>query len=222
MNFGWAVAPSSYNGKTTAKLHADTFSMLKTHQAPGRGVQGPLRAGRPRGELLTIYGAMPADPAQQQPFIDAINEAVPGRQARLVRPAAMLGYPDIPNHQAWVPDYAEEQGRLAGLRSKYRTTPGSTSTPNSTAEDHPPGHLRRCPGQEPLASSSSTGLPDGPPTAREADPLHRPTLPDGATLTDERDDRGAAHDACARRSRRSACVRPSARRCGASSSSDRG
>ena len=28
----------------------------------------------------------------------------------------MLGNPDIPNHQAWVPDYAKSQGRLAGVR----------------------------------------------------------------------------------------------------------
>ena len=32
-DFGWAVAPV-HNGKTTAKLHADTFSMLKTTKNP--------------------------------------------------------------------------------------------------------------------------------------------------------------------------------------------
>ena len=41
--WGFAVAPS-YNGTTTAKLHADTFSLLKSTKHPGRGLQGPDRA----------------------------------------------------------------------------------------------------------------------------------------------------------------------------------
>ena len=74
-NFGWAVAPS-YNGKTTAKLHADTFSMLKTTKHPDEAF-AVLSALAASGDLATIYGAMPADPAQQQPFMDAIDKAYP-------------------------------------------------------------------------------------------------------------------------------------------------
>ena len=74
-NFGWAVAPSS-NGTTTAKLHADTFSMLKTTSTRTMTFK-VLSALAASGDLATIYGAMPADPTQQQAFIDSITKAYP-------------------------------------------------------------------------------------------------------------------------------------------------
>ena len=74
-NFGWAVAPS-FNGTTTAKLHADTFSMLKTTKHPDESF-AVLSALAASGDLATIYGAMPADPSQQQPFKDAIDGGLP-------------------------------------------------------------------------------------------------------------------------------------------------
>ena len=74
-NFGWAVAPS-FNGNTTAKLHADTFSMLKTTKHPDEAFR-VLTALAASGDLSTIYGAMPADPTQQKSFIDSITSDVP-------------------------------------------------------------------------------------------------------------------------------------------------
>ncbi|HEY3336511.1 MAG TPA: hypothetical protein VGK16_14855 [Candidatus Limnocylindrales bacterium] len=118
-NFGWAVAPS-YNGKTTAKLHADTFSMLKTTKHPDQAFK-VLAALAASGPLATIYGAMPADPAQQQPFMDSVNKAYPTAKLDWSVPTAMLGYPDIPNHQAWVPDYAKSKAAWQAFGVGYRT-----------------------------------------------------------------------------------------------------
>ena len=165
-NFGWAVAPS-YNGETTAKLHADTFSMLKTTKHPDEAF-AVLSALAASGDLATIYGAMPADPAQQQAFMDAVNEAYP--KAKL--------------------DWAVPAGRCSSTRTSPTTRPGSPTTPRAKAawqafwikyrttperrhrrrarhpEDHPPGHLRRGAGQEPLATpppaASRVGCPDHP------------------------------------------------------------
>ncbi len=33
----------------------------------------------------------------------------------------MLGYPDIPNHQAWVPDYAKSKAAWQAFGVGYRT-----------------------------------------------------------------------------------------------------
>jgi multiple sugar transport system substrate-binding protein len=118
-NFGWAVAPS-YNGKTTAKLHADTFSMLKTTKHPDETF-AVLSALAASGELATIYGAMPADPSQTQPFKDAIEAAYPKAKLDWSVPEAMLGNPDIPNHQAWVPDYAKSKAAWQAFGVGYRT-----------------------------------------------------------------------------------------------------
>jgi multiple sugar transport system substrate-binding protein len=118
-DFGWAVAPS-YNGTTTAKLHADTFSMLKDSKHPDEAF-AVLSALAASGELATIYGAMPADPAQTQPFKDAIEAAYPNADLDWAVPEAMLGNPDIPNHQAWVPDYAKSKAAWQAFGVGYRT-----------------------------------------------------------------------------------------------------
>jgi multiple sugar transport system substrate-binding protein len=118
-NFGWAVAPS-YNGKTTAKLHADTFSMLKSTKHPAEAF-AVLSALAQSGELATIYGAMPADPSQTQPFKDAIEAAYPKADLDWSVPEQMLENPDIPNHQAWVPDYAKSKAAWQAFGKGYRT-----------------------------------------------------------------------------------------------------
>jgi multiple sugar transport system substrate-binding protein len=121
-NFGWAVAPS-FNGTTTAKLHADTFSLLKggKHQDLAFGVLAKLAAS---GELATIYGAMPADPTQQQAFKDSIEKTFPKAKLDWSVPTQSLEHPDIPNHQAWVPDYAKSKAAWQAFWNKYRTTQG--------------------------------------------------------------------------------------------------
>jgi multiple sugar transport system substrate-binding protein len=118
-NFGWAVAPA-YNGKTTAKLHADTFSMLKTTKHPDKTFKA-LAALAQSGTLATIYGALPADPAQQKPFQDAIDKQFPTAKLDWSIPTQMLEYPDIPNHQAWVPDYAKSKAAWQKFGVGYRT-----------------------------------------------------------------------------------------------------
>src|SRR5439155_23051883 len=62
-DFGWAIT-ASYNGKITAKLHADTFSLLKSTKHPDAAFKA-LATLASSGELLAAYGAFPADPALQ-------------------------------------------------------------------------------------------------------------------------------------------------------------
>ena len=120
--WGVAVAPA-YNGVTTAKLHADTFSILDTTKNPEKAftalaqlVQSP--------ELLVNYGAFPADPALQQTFFDTTQKVYPDSKIDWTVPQAMLGYVDKPNHQAWMPDYQKSRTALKALWNKYRTTEG--------------------------------------------------------------------------------------------------
>jgi multiple sugar transport system substrate-binding protein len=119
-NFGWAVAPS-YNGTITAKLHADTFSILKTSKNPELAFKA-LAALAASGDLLTVYGAFPADPALQQGFTDSIDANFPDADLDWDVPKAMLGYPDVPNHQAWVPDYAKSKTTWQAFQNGYRTS----------------------------------------------------------------------------------------------------
>lgn len=121
-NFGFAIAPS-YNGKITAKLHADTFSLLKSTKVPDAAFKA-MTALVASGELLTIYGAFPADPSKQDAFFKATNANFPGVTLDWSVPQAMLSYPDIPNHQSFVPNYAKAKAAWQAFQNKYRTTEG--------------------------------------------------------------------------------------------------
>ena len=120
--FGFAIAPS-YNGKITAKLHADTFSLLKSTKVPDAAFKA-LTTLVGSSELLTLYGAFPANPAQQQAFFDATNKNFPGVTLDWTVPQAMLAYPDVPNHQSWVPNYAKAKPAWQKFQNNYRTNSG--------------------------------------------------------------------------------------------------
>jgi multiple sugar transport system substrate-binding protein len=120
--FGFAIAPS-YNGTITAKLHADTFSLLKTTKNPDAAFKA-MTALVGSAELLTLYGAFPANPAQQDAFFKATNANFPGVKLDWSVPQAMLAYPDVPNHQSWVPNYAKAKAAWQAFQNKYRTTAG--------------------------------------------------------------------------------------------------
>lgn len=123
-SFSWGVAINpSYNGTITAKLHADTFSILNTSKNPDQAFDA-LKALVASPELLTNYGAFPADPALQQPAFDAIQKNYPDSKIDFTVMQAMLGYVDKPNHQAWLPDYQKSRSALKAVFNKYRTTPG--------------------------------------------------------------------------------------------------
>jgi multiple sugar transport system substrate-binding protein len=123
-SFTWGVAATpSYNGVTTAKVHADTFSILNTTQNPDEAFDA-LAALVASPELLTNYGAFPADPSLQQSAFDAIQKNYPDSKIDFTVMQDALGYVDKPSHQAWMPDYQKSRQALKAVYNKYRTTEG--------------------------------------------------------------------------------------------------
>jgi multiple sugar transport system substrate-binding protein len=120
--FGFAIQPT-VNGTTTSPLHADTFSVLKTTKVPDAAFKA-LTAIVASGELLTAYGAMPADQTKQQAWFDSIDAQFPGIKLDWNVAKQMLAYPDIPNHQSNVPDYAKVRSAMQAFGNAYRTTQG--------------------------------------------------------------------------------------------------
>jgi multiple sugar transport system substrate-binding protein len=120
--FGFAVQPT-VNGTITSPLHADTFSVLKTTKVPDAAFKA-LTAMVASPELLTTYGAMPADQTKQQAWFDSIDAGFPGMKLNWDVAKAMLAYPDIPNHQSFVPDYAKVRSAMQAFGNNYRTTAG--------------------------------------------------------------------------------------------------
>jgi multiple sugar transport system substrate-binding protein len=120
--FGFAVNPT-VNGKITSPLHADTFSILKTSKVPDAAFKA-LTAMVASADLLTAYGAMPADQTKQQAWFDSIDKNFPGMNLNWDVAKAMLAYPDVPNHQSFVPDYAKVRSAMQAFGNNYRTTQG--------------------------------------------------------------------------------------------------
>ncbi len=120
--FGFAIQPT-VDGKITSPLHADTFSILKTTKVSDAAFKA-LVAMVASPELLTAYGAMPADQSKQQAWFDSIDANFPGMGLNWDVAKAMLAYPDIPNHQSFVPDYSKVRSAMQAFGSAYRTTSG--------------------------------------------------------------------------------------------------
>ncbi len=120
--FGFAIAPA-YNGTITAKLHADTFSLLKTTKNPDAAFKA-LTALVASSELITLYGGFPANPAQQDAYFKATEANFPGVKLDWTVPQAMLAFPDVPNHQSWVPNYAKAKAAWQAFQNKYRASAG--------------------------------------------------------------------------------------------------
>ena len=120
--FGFAVQPT-VNGTITSPLHADTFSILKTTKVADAAFKA-LTAMVASPDLLTAYGAMPADQTKQQAWEDSIDKGFPGMDLDWSVAEAMLAYPDIPNHQSNVPDYAKVRSAMQAFGNNYRTTSG--------------------------------------------------------------------------------------------------
>ena len=126
--WGTAVAPS-YNGTTTAKLHADTFSLLKSTKNPDEAFKA-LTVLLQSGDLLVDYGAFPADKTKQQAFFDTINKQLPGRDDRLERPAGHAVLCRHPQPPVLGAELRQGKGCTQALGNAYRTTQSSTSLPS--------------------------------------------------------------------------------------------
>jgi multiple sugar transport system substrate-binding protein len=116
-----AVVPS-YNGVTTAKLHGDTFAIMedsKNKEVAFKVLSDMIVAP----ELYVIYGGMPAKVEDRPAFFEAKSEAAAPNTIDWSVAEAMLAFPDLPNHEAWLPNLAEANPLLAKLYTDMGLTP---------------------------------------------------------------------------------------------------
>lgn len=119
-----AAALPSYNGVTTARLHADTFRVMKTTENPTEAFEVIAYLTGPASlDLLSVYGGMPARPGDQPAFFAILDERyTQGVNWEVVRDS--LNYPDIPSHEAVMPNNNRAQDRLDTFRSLLHSQPG--------------------------------------------------------------------------------------------------
>jgi len=117
-----AVVPT-INGKITAKLHGDTFAITKAskNQKAAFSVLTKMVVDQ---DLFQIYGGMPADPKDQPAFFAALDKRAAPNKINWAVAQEMLKYPDLPNHEAWLPNMIKANDLFTAFRNKMDQTPG--------------------------------------------------------------------------------------------------
>ncbi|MCC6614237.1 MAG: extracellular solute-binding protein [Anaerolineae bacterium] len=116
----WDFAPvPSYEGVATAKLHADTFGIMKTTANPEAAFTVlTYLLGERADDLTTLYGAMPARLSLQDGFFGRYTESLGETYPNVDWPSlnwdvvvAGLAHPDNPNHEEGMPAFLETSAR---------------------------------------------------------------------------------------------------------------
>ena len=118
-----AVLPTGPDGNITSKLHADTIGIMSSTEHPDAAFEAlSFLAASP--ELITTWGAMPAVESQRADFFAGLDEQFAPLEIDWTVSSLMLGYPDRPSHEAFMPNFQEADSANKDLGSRLWTTPG--------------------------------------------------------------------------------------------------
>lgn len=125
LDAAWDLAPvPSYNGVTTAKLHADTFGILNTTDNPEAAFEVmSFLLTEEAEELTTLYGGMPARLSLQDGFFGRFEETIgefedPDFVVNWDAAIQGLAYPDNPNHEEGMPSFLEASARYTEFQTE--------------------------------------------------------------------------------------------------------
>jgi multiple sugar transport system substrate-binding protein len=118
----YGVMPSN-NGVVTANLHADTFRILASTEHPDEAFTAMYYLLTEAAlDLLTAYGAAPADPALMDAYLAAQDERYPqGVNWQTILDGA--NYADNPSHETFLPGWSEYKIRLKELETGLLSNP---------------------------------------------------------------------------------------------------
>lgn len=121
MNWDIAVVPT-IDGSITAKLHGDTFAIMKDSKVQDVAFK-VLSKMVVDADLYQIYGGMPADPAARPQFFAAFDQRTAPNKIDWAVAEEMLKYPDLPNHESWLPNLVKANGLFGAFRTLMDQTP---------------------------------------------------------------------------------------------------
>lgn len=128
VDFDWDLAATpSHEGTITAKMHADTFSIMRASQHPEEAFEALtyLLSAEVAPELLNIYGGMPARLSLQETWLEDYAESnFPGRNVDFDVAVEAMGYADSPNHESWMPSFLETTDRYNEFWGLAANEPG--------------------------------------------------------------------------------------------------
>jgi multiple sugar transport system substrate-binding protein len=120
----WDIAvPPSEAGTTTAKLHADTFGIMAKTRHPDEAFQ-VLTYLLNNDKLIARYGALPAVKSKQAAFFDALDKRFAPNKIDWQVAIDMLANPDVPSHEADMPNFLKSDAAIKAFQEKLITTEG--------------------------------------------------------------------------------------------------
>ena len=117
-----AVLPTGPDGTITSKLHADTVGILESTENPEAAFE-VLDWIRQNPVLLEAWGALPAVTDQRDAFFAALDERFAPIEVDWSVSTQMLEYPDVPSHEAYMPNFNEANAANGEFGSTLWTTP---------------------------------------------------------------------------------------------------
>jgi len=117
-----AVVPT-INGKVTAKLHGDTFAIMKASKNPKVAFK-VLSKMIVDKDLYVLYGGMPALVADRPEFFATLDKKAAPNKVDWSVAEEMVKYPDLPNHESWLPNMIKANDLFSAFRTKMDQTPG--------------------------------------------------------------------------------------------------
>jgi multiple sugar transport system substrate-binding protein len=121
-NLDVAVAPS-YNGKTTSKMHGDTFAIMAQSKNPDAAFEVyKYMLGEGAQDLYAIYGGLPARKSQQADFLAGLDKKFAPSKVDWQVFLDMIPLLDAPNHELGLPNNAKSNDAFTKFGSDLRST----------------------------------------------------------------------------------------------------
>jgi multiple sugar transport system substrate-binding protein len=118
-----AVAPVSFDGKVTAKLHADTMGVLASSVHADAAVLA-MNFIMTQPDIVVTYGALPARASDRKAFFDALDKKFATLNPTKVDwqvASSMLSYTETVNHEANMPNFLKSDAVIKQLQSDMLT-----------------------------------------------------------------------------------------------------
>lgn len=124
-NWNIAPMPAAPDGTITAKMHADTFSILKQSENPDAAftvLQYMITDAA--SELAQIYGGLPARQSLQSDYFDTLDAGqFEGMDINWDVVTASMAYPDNPNHEEGYPGELQLRDVIAAFSEQLNNNP---------------------------------------------------------------------------------------------------
>ncbi|MDJ0756388.1 MAG: extracellular solute-binding protein [Ardenticatenaceae bacterium] len=112
-DYNLAAIPALPGGTPTAKMHADTFGIMKASENPEAAWEVlKYFLGENAETMTSMYGGMPARLSLQDSYFDTFSQNVPnGNNLNWQVVVDSMAYADNPNHESYMPSPQEANDR---------------------------------------------------------------------------------------------------------------